>query len=157
MMVAIIATAMATTMIPRILPTRVSSRWSGVVSAGASFIMPAMRPICVRMPVAVTTARPRPYVAAVPLKIMLWRSPTPTSSPIGSTCFATGRLSPVRAASAVWSAVEWISRASAAIVSPSSTSMMSPGTTSAAATLRCSPSRTTRAWAADICRKAATA
>ena len=50
--------------------------------------------------------------------------------------FATGRLSPVSAASAVCSAVDWISRASAGMVSPSSMRMMSPGTTSAAGMLR---------------------
>ena len=38
-----------------------------------------MRPISVCMPVATTTARARPYVAAVPLKIMLCRSPSAAS------------------------------------------------------------------------------
>ena len=57
------------------------------------------------VPVAVTTAIPRPYVAAVPLKSMLCRSPSPTSPTIGAASFSTGRLSPVSDASAVWRAV----------------------------------------------------
>ena len=57
--------------------------------------------------------------------------------------WSTGRLSPVRAASAVWSAADSISRASAGMVSPSSIRMMSPGTMSAAGMLRRSPSRMT--------------
>ena len=83
--------------------------------------------------------------------------PGPTSAAIGSISFDTGRLSPVSDASAVWSAVDWISRASAGTVSPSSMSMRSPGTTSAAEMLCRSPSRMTLACAADICRSAATA
>ena len=87
----------------------------------------------------------------MPLKTMLWRSPSPASSSMTSVSFATGRLSPVSAASAVCSAVDSISRASAGMVSPSSIRMTSPGTTSAAG-MRCrSPSRTTLACAADIC------
>ena len=60
MIVAIITTAMTTTMMPSSLPTRSSSFCSGVVSVGASFSIPAMRPISVCIPVAVTTALPRP-------------------------------------------------------------------------------------------------
>ena len=56
-----------------------------------SLSMPAMRPISVYMPVAVTTARPRPYVVAVPLEIM-YRSargarpvaPRPAGGPPGT-------------------------------------------------------------------------
>jgi hypothetical protein len=58
--VATITTAIATTIRPSNRPTRSSSRCSGVVSSGACFSMPAMRPISVRIPVPVTTARPRP-------------------------------------------------------------------------------------------------
>ena len=93
----------------------------------------------------------------MPLKIMLPRSPRPASSAIGAMSFDTGRLSPVRAASAVCSAVDRINRASAGIVSPSSMRMMSPGTTSAAGMLCRAPSRMTLACAADIWRSAVTA
>jgi hypothetical protein len=61
------AITMTTTMIASTRPTRASSFWSGVVSVGASCSIPAIRPISVCMPVATTTARPWPYVAAVPL------------------------------------------------------------------------------------------
>jgi hypothetical protein len=45
------------------------------------------------MPVAITTAFPCPYVAAVPLKTMLSRSPRGTSSEIAAISFVMGRLS----------------------------------------------------------------
>ena len=156
-MVVIITTAMTTTMIASARPTRASSFCKGVVSVGSFFSMPAMRPISVCMPVVTTTALPWPYVAAVPLKTMLRRSPSPASSPIGRVSFSTGTLSPVSAASAVCSAVESISRASAGIVSPSSTRTTSPGTSSTAGTVCRAPSRMTWASIADIRRNAATA
>ena len=65
---------------------------------------------------------------------MLSRSPSATSPEMGAESLATGRLSPVSAASAVLRDVEWITRASAGTVSPSSIRMMSPGTISAAGT-----------------------
>ena len=78
---------------------RFSSRCSGVISRGAAFSMPAMCPISVSIPVA-TTRRPC-HVAAVPLKIILRRSPRDAAFSIGAISFMTGRLSPVSAASAV--------------------------------------------------------
>jgi hypothetical protein len=59
-MVAIITTAITTTMMPSNVPTRSSSFCNGVVSVGAACSIPAMRPIWVCIPVAVTTAFPRP-------------------------------------------------------------------------------------------------
>jgi hypothetical protein len=53
-------TAIAMTTSPSILPVRSSSRCSGVASSGVASSRPAMRPISVRMPVAVTTALPCP-------------------------------------------------------------------------------------------------
>ena len=55
-----IATATIATITPSRFPSRSSSFCSGVVSTGVSFSMPAIWPISVCMPVAVTTARPRP-------------------------------------------------------------------------------------------------
>ena len=156
-MVPIIRSAITPTTIPSSRPTCASSFCSGVVSAVACCNMPAIRPISVFMPVAVTTAKPRPYVAAVPLKTMFVLSPSDTSSATAATSLATGKLSPVSAASATCRATDRITRASAGIVSPSSMRIMSPGTTSTAATLRRTPSRTTFAFAADICRNAVTA
>ena len=60
-----------------------------------------MWPTSVAIPVAVTTNCPVPRVAFVFMKTMSVRSPSGTSSPATvSTPFATGRLSPVSAASA---------------------------------------------------------
>ena len=69
-------------------------------------------PISVGMPVAVTTARPWPYVARA-AEDHVGRSPSGASASIGSISFVTGRLSPVSAASAVCSAADSTSRASA--------------------------------------------
>ena len=93
----------------------------------------------------------------MPLKSMLRRSPSAASSSSGSVCLETGRLSPVSAASAVWSAADSSRRASAGIVSPSSIRSTSPGTSSRAGIDFDAPLRTTRAVAADISRSAATA
>jgi hypothetical protein len=60
MMVVIITIAMATTTTPSSRPVRSSSRCSGVGSSRVRLSSPAMRPISVRMPVAVTIAVPRP-------------------------------------------------------------------------------------------------
>ncbi len=59
-MVAIITTAMATTMIPNTLPTLSSWSCSGVRSSRSCPRRSAIRPISVCMPVAVTTPRPCP-------------------------------------------------------------------------------------------------
>ena len=61
MIVAIITTAMATTTTPSSLADAIELLLQRRRSRrGVSFSMPAMRPISVRMPVAVTIARPRP-------------------------------------------------------------------------------------------------
>ena len=81
---------------------------------------------------------------------MFARSGSDASAAIESACFATGVLSPVSAPSAVWSEIDWTTRASAAMVAPSSIASRSPGTISAAGTAVRSPSRTTSAVAAVI-------
>ena len=81
------------------------------------------------MPVAVTTARPRPRVTAVPLKTMLRRSPSAAVPPSAATSLSTASLSPVSEASATISEAASTSRASALTASPSASSRMSPGTT----------------------------
>ena len=49
------------------LPSSASLRWSGVGSSSISCSMPAIRPISVPMPVAVTIALPRPRVTIAPI------------------------------------------------------------------------------------------
>ena len=116
-----------------------------------------MVPISVDMPVAVTTARPRPRVTAVPSKTMFTRSPTPAGASSGATLFSTGSLSPVSDASATVRAAASTSRASALTASPSARTSRSPGTTSAAGIRLSLPSRTTPAVGAAIRCNAATA
>ena len=53
-------TQMASTRTPSWRPTLASSRWSGVASSVAPWSMEAMPPMAVSMPVATTTAVPRP-------------------------------------------------------------------------------------------------
>ncbi len=85
------------------------------------------------------------------------RSATPASAATAESSLAMGTLSPVSADSAVFSDTDSITRASAAMVMPSSTSRTSPGTTASAGTVTRSPSRRTSAVAADIRCRLATA
>ncbi len=109
----------------------------GVGSSSASSIMPAILPISVCMPVAVTTHSPRPLVTMQPMH---------TASP---ACFCTGRLSPVSIDSLHERRTAACKRPSAAILSPSSSSSTSPGTTVRALTSRVLPPRRTRAVGAE--------
>ena len=59
--------AMATTTSPSSRPSRAISRCSGVGSSTVRASSPAICPISVCIPVAVTTARPTPWLTAVPL------------------------------------------------------------------------------------------
>ena len=130
MIVAIITTAIATTTTPSSLPDAVELllQRRGLVGHLAEHAGDAAH---LGLHAGGDDDRPAAAVGrAVPLKTMLWRSPSAASAAIVAASFETGRLSPVSAASAVCSAVDWITRASAGIVSPSSTRMMSPGTIS---------------------------
>ena len=119
--------------------------------------MVAISPICVSMPVAVTTIAPVPRVTDVFWNSMFDRSPMPIS-PAGSTpaCLAIGALSPVSAASCASNVAERMIRPSAGTMSPASTLTMSPGTTSTAGTSTTSPPRSTRVWGTCIFDNAST-
>ena len=125
-------TAIAITAIPSMRPIRSTSRCSGVLCASTRPSRRATLPISVAIPVAVTTARPRPRATAVPLKTMFTRSPSADLAATASTSFRTASLSPVSDASATVSDAASTSRPSAATASPSASSSTSPGTTSAA-------------------------
>ena len=90
----------------------------------------AIWPICVSIPVAVTTMDAVPRVTAVFWNSMFDRSPSATSGP-GSTAASlpTGALSPVSAASCASRVAERMMRPSAGTRSPASTCTRSPGTT----------------------------
>ncbi len=114
-----------------------------------------MRPIWVSMPVAVTTARPRPETTAVPLKTMFRTSPgEETLPPRGAAVLATATDSPVRADSSAARACTARRRASALTRSPASSRRMSPGTTTSTVTVRAAPSRSIVARGAAIFFKA---
>jgi hypothetical protein len=87
---------------------------------------------------------------------MQMRSPSGTSSPgTGSVTLATGRLSPVRAASSISRVAATQIRPSAGTRLPASISTTSPGTSSEASTSSAWPSRRTRAivfiiWASAL-------
>ena len=72
---------------------------------------------------------------------------------MGATSFSTGRLSPVRALSAVLRLALSSSRPSAHTASPASSTTTSPGTTSRPGIWMILPSRRTLAVGADICFK----
>ena len=113
----------------------------------------AIRPICVCIPVAVTTIVPVPRVTEVLWNSMLVWSPRPTSAEAsGLASLAIGALSPVSAASCASRVADRTIRPSAGTMSPASTWTMSPGTTCVAAIIVTSPSRTTRAC--GTCRSA---
>src|SRR5829696_1273126 len=128
----------------------------GVLSASVVARRFAMWPISVPMPVAVTTISPRPRVTEVFMKAIQVRSPRATSSPgTGSVDLATGRLSPVRAASSISRVAATQIRPSAGTRLPASISTTSPGTSSSASISSAWPSRRTRAmvfiiWASAL-------
>ena len=65
--VPITITAMPNTAMPSMCPMRPTSFCNGVSSSVAAASISAIAPICVAMPVAVTTAKPLPPATAVPL------------------------------------------------------------------------------------------
>ena len=165
-MVPTTTTAMTTTAMPSMRPTAATSFCRGVGFSAVDSSRCAMAPICVFMPVAVTTARPVPWATAVPLKTMLRWSPRDAGPCKVATSFSTASLSPVSEASCTRRVEARTSRASAPTVSPSPSTSRSPCTSSALGTRRSCPSRTTAdvtavmrasaataSWALDCCTK----
>lgn len=151
-----ITAQMPSTAIAKRLPNAARRSCSGMLRSPVSSSV-ATLPSSVCMPVATTSPRARPWVAVVPLKAKLVRSPSaPTSSAArGSVCLATVTDSPVRADSSTCSCAMSMSRRSAGIWLPASSSTMSPGTSTVAGTTCTSPPRSTVACAAASWRSAA--
>ena len=106
---------------------------SGVSTSSALWSMSEMWPTSVAIPVEVTTKLPAPRVTFVFMKTMSVRSPSGVSvDSTASTPFETGRLSPVRADSAISSVAADSSRPSAGTTSPASIETTSPGTSCSA-------------------------
>ncbi len=149
--------AITTTAIPRNRPMKAISLSSGVGSRTVDSSRAAILPISVSIAVAVTTARPVPWVTAVPRKTELVRSPTGRSAGSVPGALETAVDSPVSAASATRSALASTTLPSAATLSPSPRTSRSPRTTSRAGTCTTRPSRTTVARTSVIRCSAATA
>src|SRR5664280_2240554 len=130
-------------------------RCSGVRSDLAPASNPAMAPIWVPVPVAVTTKTARPRVTMVFMKTMSMRSASGVpESATAAVSLATGSDSPVRVASCTSSAITCSSRPSAGTRSPASITTTSPGTRSAASSSSRTPSRRTRHRASVMSRNA---
>ena len=127
-------------------PSSASFFWSGVNSFGTVFIIEAIFPISVCIPLAITIPSPRPPVTMVDIKASFFRSPA-CSSPAAKNAasFSTGRDSPVSADSSIFRFQVFVRRKSAGTCIPASRITRSPAESSAAATFRIFPSRRTYA------------
>ncbi len=135
-------TPSAVATIASVRESRTISRWSGERGCPAPCVSVAIFPSSVRMPIATTTARPRPETTCVPAKIMFvaWAGST---AALSFASRSRGAVSPVIAASTTrmwWAST---SRASAGTSSPSATRITSPGTSSSAGSDCSCPPRTT--------------
>ena len=124
--------------------------WRGVFSVSVSWRRPAMWPISVFIPVAVTANSARPLVTVVFMNTAHLRSPMEASSLTGSSDFVDARLSPVNDASSISRLTAERSRPSEGTRSPASMRTMSPGTICSVGTFSSSPLRRTRADDASI-------
>ena len=154
-----ISTANTTTHTPSTSTLKILLSWfsffcRGVSSSFAAASAPAIFPISVSMPTAVTTATPRPYDTELPMYTIFFLSPSGTSfSPSAqsfSAHFVTGTLSPVNADSSAFRLAASISRQSAGTASPASSNTTSPTTRSSLLTVTGLPSRKTFEVAAVI-------
>ena len=142
---AITATAIKA-IVPNTLVMSSSSRCSGERVRLVAVTRPAMRPISVASPVAVTTNAAVPRVTWVFWNTRFVRSPSATS-PSGrvTRSLAIGALSPVSAASCTSRVAEDRIRPSAGTTSPASSSTTSPGTSLVDSSSSTWPDRRTRA------------
>ncbi len=131
------------------LPKRSSRCSSGVFWSPTWRIISPMRPSSVRVPIAVTIARPLPRTTLVPVNTIVVRSASGASRATGAIAsLAMAALSPVSDDSSVQRSIVCTRRASAGTESPASRSRMSPGTTAAAGTTTTLPPRRRRALGA---------
>ena len=115
-----------------------------------------MCPTSVSIPVFVTSSEPAPRVTWVFMNARSIRSPSAESAATCSTCFGTGRLSPVSADSSISSVAAVRSRPSAGTRSPASMLTTSPGTSCSIGNEASDPSRRTLALTTIIFWRAAT-
>ena len=142
---------------PNTLVMPSSSRCSGERERLVAVTRPAILPISVAVPVAVTTIAAEPRVTCVFWNTRFVRSPS-AISPSGRAArsFGIGALSPVSAASCTSSVAEERILPSAGTTSPASSSTTSPGTSLVDSTSSTRPDRRTRARGTCSCASAST-
>ena len=118
---------------------------SNPVSGGRSRSDPEIRPNSVSRPVRTTRSRAVPLTTLVPKKTQFVRRPSGASGGTAPTAFSTGKVSPVKVASATKRSVSSRTRPSPGMMSPAFRSTMSPGTTCSEGTSTGLPSRRTLA------------
>ena len=102
--------------IPKVFPSLSNFFCNGVVSSSAEFIIFAILPTSVFIPVSTTIAFPLPYVTKLDENSIFTLSPIPTfSSAILSEIFSTGTDSPVKADSCDFKFTDSITLKSAGI------------------------------------------
>ena len=137
---------------------RRSSRACSGVRAGARPAAPAIRPISVAAPVAVTTKRPAPRATVVPASSEVCRSASGASAGSGGAArLLVASDSPVSADSSTCRSVASTSRPSAGTRSPAPRATTSPTTTSSAGRSLTWPPRRRCAVGASSARTAAAA
>ena len=113
----------------RVLDNCFMDSCSGVFGSFDALVIPAILPSSVWMPVAVTTAFPRPLVTTVPAKTMFCCSLLLASAgKIKAASLAAGNDSPVNEDSSTSKPTEYRSLASAGTLCPGLRSNKSPGT-----------------------------
>ena len=119
---------------------------SNSVSGARSLSRSATLPNSVPVPVRTTTATALPLTTCVPMKSVFARWPRAESEATGPAVFATGYVSPVRAASSRKRLFDSSSRQSPGTFLPADRAMTSPGTSSETGTSFWAPSRSAVAF-----------
>ena len=143
---------------PRIFPSSLNFFCNGVSSFSSCSIILAILPISVFIPVPTTTPTPRPYVARVDIKAILFWSPIGISlSGKKEASFSEGTDSPVKADSSIFKFAVSINLKSPGIYLPASIITISPGTISSERISFKEPSLLTRALGVESSFKASKA
>ena len=150
-----IVTSTPSTTMTRVSPATL--RCNGVGGGFALCVSPAIRPSSVDCPVAVSTARPRPRVIAVPAYTIEDRSASGVAVETGSIDLSTGTDSPVSVDSSTARPAAATRRPSAGTRSPSRRTTRSPGTSCSTPTPISRSSRTTLARRSSASRRPRTA
>ena len=133
--------------------TPLSNSVSGDLSLRRSDILPNS----VSFPVPIIRADAVPLITCVPIHSEFFLALRGVSSGTAPTCFSTGYVSPVRAASSIFSESDSRRTQSAGTTAPAFRITTSPGTSSSTGTNTCLPSRSTVVLILTTSRSFATA